>query len=161
MHGRCCTQPSPTTPPLNNRVIKLENTPPPSPQHSDDESNVILDPLLPGQPPTAANRGRQPFWNTLGATHADPEEFSWGSPIGWRMGLGRAYYASFKLRGLELKPGDFVVRHETLDSGVVQEVFQILSAFQAMKSWVGHWNSKKSKEENELQKRGTLPRLFL
>jgi hypothetical protein len=60
-----------------------------------------------------------------------------------------------------LKPGDFVVRHETLDSGVVQEVFQILSAFQAMKSWVGHWNSKKCKEENELQKRGTLPRLFL
>ncbi len=100
-------------------------------------------------PPTI----NQPIWETLGSQRKKDVDFTWGPIIGWREHLGRAYFESFKLCGLELRPGDFVVRRErdTLSSKEYEEVFQIKSAFQAMKSWVGKWNKG---SQNELQKRG-------
>lgn len=111
------------------------------------ELSKSTDPLRLGMPSSINGS----FWETLGSQHNQDVDFTWGAIIGWREHLGRAYFASFKLRGLELKPGDFVVRRERERSKVYDEVFQIISAFQAMKSWVGKWNKG---PQNELQKRG-------
>jgi len=111
-----------------------------------DDGRLVL-----GCPPCRSDGMDVPYWSTLGRTKCQQSDFTWGTLIGWRKGLGRAYFSSFCLDGVAYQPGDFVVRQDRDDHGTVyEEVFRVTSSFQAMKSWVGRWD----KRENEIQKRG-------
>lgn len=94
------------------------------------------------------------YWQTLGCIHTNGVDFEWGKYIGFRSQIGRAYFDSFTLKGKNWQVGDFVwikeVKEGTEDE---EELFRIVSAFQAMKSFIGMWNNP----DDELQKRGTFP----
>jgi hypothetical protein len=91
------------------------------------------------------------YWQTLGSIHTESGvEFKWGEYIGFRSQIGRAYYDSFTLKGENWQVGDFVWMKE---GKFKKELYRIVSAFQAMKSFIGQW----IKPDDELQKRGTLP----
>jgi hypothetical protein len=90
-------------------------------------------------------------WQTLGSIHKPTGcHFEWGEYIGFRSEIGRAYHDSFTLEGEKWHVGEFVwIKEGTFN----EELFRIVSAFQAMKSFVGKWVNP----DDELQKRGTFP----
>lgn len=93
-----------------------------------------------------------PFWETLGSVNCPHHcNFEWddSSFIGWRSGLGRAYYGSFRLNGITWQVGDFLWIKEGEQH---EELHRIVSAFQALKSFIGNWENP----DDELQKRGQV-----
>jgi hypothetical protein len=89
------------------------------------------------------------YWQTLGSIHTDGVDFEWGEYIGFRSQIGRAYYDSFTRKGKKWQVGDFIWMKE---GTLKKELYRIVSAFQAMKSFIGKWINP----DDELQKRGTL-----
>jgi len=57
------------------------------------------------------------------------------------------YCSSFALHIAKYTPGDFILRREFDDDCQTvprEELFQIITTIQAMKSWVGSWNSARN-----------------
>lgn len=94
------------------------------------------------------------FWNTLGEVRSRGVSFSWPTDseagLGYSNSLGRVYYKSFLLRGMQFFAGDFVWRVENGE----RSLHRILSAYQATKSFMGYWSMKAMRQKEELQKRG-------
>jgi len=106
-----------------------------------------------------------PYWDTLGSCRLDPSVFHWANPangsatsspnpFGYDKKLGRAYYSSFVLHGKQYNVGDYIVRSE-YDG---EDIFRIVGAFQATKSFLGRWGGghdwEKQNTSEEIQKRG-------
>ena len=92
------------------------------------------------------------FWDMRGRLRFDCEciEFEWpdGSFLGYRRYLGRVYHDSFFFQGASFNVGDFV----WVTQGGERYLSRIISAFQATRSFIGYWDSRRRKRE--LQKRG-------
>ena len=101
------------------------------------------------------------YWNTQGRLRVlSSEMFSWKLKKRGRndsnseennflrhdFDLGRAYYSSFYVRGEKFFVGDYVLTERN-------QMYRIIGAFQAMKSFIGAWK-KKGVVVDEIQKRG-------
>ena len=96
------------------------------------------------------------YWDRVGKLRKLNTNFRWdfdsrfedGSEVIVNRKIGRAYYSAFFFDDIHYKVGDFVKIPGTKPT----ELFRIVGAFQAMKSYLGAWNEKTVTDE--IQKRG-------
>ena len=96
------------------------------------------------------------FWDTLGGTRSDEDDFSWlllvdQPPLGYRAELGRVYFETFRFLDEDYRVGSFVRKLENQTN----YLFRIISAFQATKSFLGYFG--RSYPNNKEKKTGTTP----